>query len=279
MNFIKRGWLEFAGWIMAHKLKAVYFFAGFAAIAIFFAEIGTPFPVIMFLTLLGAFVIELVRDARFKIVILSLALILPAKAQEKPKAAGVAVGVVVVVVGGVVCYYFYNFCKRHFPAKNTNEPPALWLSADTSAAASQQWFGGYCIEPDLKSVAADETLVRGIAGTNIEAFSVLNGSQLCSREQFRADMLKEGLSLDFGTHYAINGQPCPPWQCPITFSDKADVPSVRIAGPDQVTRVIERSYDLESWTPILTNTVPAQMRTVFTDHSDSAQAFYRVRVP
>lgn len=198
----------------------------------------------------------------------------PVQAQEQ-KAAPVAAGVVVVVVGGVVVVVLIRTCKKLFP-KTTNAPPELMFSGG-SQAASSLWFDGYCHENDLKSLPAPEQLVDGLIEYDgyLSQFSLRKEKDTCSLIEFRQAMAGYGLGLEYGEHYAINGKPCEPWESSI-FVEHGDVPAVTVyCSGRSVTTVVEKSYDLFNWVPVITNTVPSCYKVRFTDRTESDQAFYR----
>ncbi len=280
-----KGLKQIRQWISLHTAKAVVFalaFSTLAAVAAWWPARFVP-AVVSYACLIVIWTVVFSRDMRALLLILALWFSSVASAQESPPqpAAGVAAGVVVVVVGGVAVYYMVKFCKKAYPPK-TNSAPDLTvaMSGDgDNAAASDLYFSDYCSEPVpdlLQSTSGEETLIQGLArGGSIELSVV---TQPASRAEFRADMEALGLPLQFGRGYAVNGQTCYPWDSPIQFpQERGEVPSVTILGDDMATRVVERSFDLVEWSPILTNTMPRAMGVRFYDNTTSAAAFYRVR--
>lgn len=200
----------------------------------------------------------------------------PVKAQEQTKAGPVAAGCVVIIVGGVVVVILVKTCKKLFPTtKNTNDPPGLRLGSGSMAGAELH-FDGYCQENDVKSIAQYEQLVDGTLSAETVRISLRDEKQSCNLAEFSSQMAGYGIPLDYGTHYAMNGTPVNSWEVPITVG--AGEVEVRCEGSIPLTRVIERSYDLVNWTPIVLTHVASCYELKFSDQSEGPQAFYRTRI-
>ncbi len=223
-------------------------------------------------------------DLRRGLYALALLMAIPSGAQEErpATAAPTACAVVVIVVGSVVVVKLIKFCNKAYARQTNSSPNEIELSlgdADGVSAASDVWFCGYCTSgPD---VAAYETGANGetlivceVAGDGVAAGLV---SAVGTREDFITDMQALGLSLEAGTHYSKDGQPAQQWDVPILFNARGDVPHVVISGDDARSMVVERSFDLATWTALATNTLPAAMKLRFEDNTSAGRAFYRVR--
>lgn len=218
-------------------------------------------------------------------VLLALSLIaLPAKAQGRPQEwVYLGCAVVVVVVGTVVTIKLKKFCDQHYKKATNSTPEEFFLSATDNSdmsAAVDNWFCAYCTSaPDVSLASSPanhpETIIEGtIVGGNISLTVVTN---IGTYSDFVQEMSALGLPMQPGKHYARNGRPANQWDTPILFpQDRGEVPHVIVNGDNPKTTVVFRSFDLSTWTPILTNTIPAGMISRFEDNTTSASAFYRV---
>lgn len=220
-------------------------------------------------------------------------LTLTTKSSEPPRqppqeAAAYACGVVVIVVGAVVVYQVVKFCKKAYARQTNSTPEEFTLSASAGgpAAAADVWFCGYCYEPDLTLTAGvvdwsnlRETTIEGTV-TGSGSLSITLVTNLGTRTDFLADMAALGLPMQPGRQYALGGRPANQWDVPILFAaERGDVPHVTIAGNDMRTVVVERSFDTVTWTQVVTNTSPANMKIRFMDSSDEPAVIYRARTP
>lgn len=271
----------FDKWAKAHPWGPYLFCA---------ALIGTAFlpalPAITFYLLINLIAVFVIWGGHKKTlsVLLALSLLaLPARAQEQPKpAVYVGCAVVVIVVGTVVTVKLKRFCDKHYKKATNSAPEEFFLSArggDTSAGIDN-WFCEYCTSPPDVSLAPSqasysETIIEGtIVGGTISLSVVTN---IGTYSDFMQEMAALGLPMQPGKHYALNGRPAQQWDVPILFpQERGEVPHVIVNGNNPKTTVVFRSFDLSTWTPILTNTIPAGMISRFEDNTTSASAFYRV---
>lgn len=277
----------------AHSFcAALVVVAGFAVIMDSMAS--AVIAAVMYVTVLAIWFFTIRHDSKklVAVIAISLALAVPTKSAEPPRpppqeAAAYACGVVVIVVGAVVVYQVVKFCKKAY-ARQTNSTPeefSLSASAGGPAAAADVWFCGYCYEPDLTLTTGvvdwselRETTIEGTVSGN-GALSITLVTNLGTRTDFLADMAALGLTMQPGRQYAIGGRPANQWDVPILFAaERGDVPHVTIVGNDMRTVVVERSFDTVTWTPVVTNTSPANMKIRFMDSSDEPAVIYRARV-
>lgn len=274
----------FLKWTRAHTWWSLVLIT--MALAIGAATLSVTSYLILYLLSLCAVVFLIwIEHKKVLSVLIALSLItLPAKAQERPKPLiYYACGTVVIVFGVVVVVKVKRFCDEHYKRQTNSAPEEFFLSGaaggDTSAAIDN-WFCEYCMSaPDVSLASSPanhpETIVEGtISGGNISLTVVTN---IGTYSDFVQEMSALGLPMQPGKHYARNGQRANQWDTPILFpQDRGEVPHVTVVGHNLKTTVVWRSFNLATWTPILTNTIPAGMISRFEDNTASASAFYRV---
>jgi hypothetical protein len=265
--------------VCEHPLISIWFGIGFVGLAVW---IGVSEP---WTWLYGAAIWLLVlwwavykKLSKLLAVVLALSISIEGRPQQT---APVVAGVVVLVFGTVVVISLTKFCKKAYSKpKPTNsvEELSLSLADNPDYGASDLWFSEYCYDlQDLSLVYAGgpETVIIGTVG---QTLSLAVDTDLCDRDEYRAVMEAQGLPLEFGRQYAAGGLKAYQWDTPILFGQPGGtVPHVTISGDKLRTTVVERSFDLVSWWPILTNTMPVGMQLRWIDNTTEGAAFYRVR--
>lgn len=295
-------------WLHNHPLKAVFFTVIFTILATSAAFREDLFWKLVFIygIILCVWAIVFSFD-NSKIIGLTLTacLLFPSMAStEEPPSqpesgAVVGVAVVVVCVGGYCIYTMVKICQKKFPPKDTNAPPAELIGTagtDDEYGASWDYSSiGSCVDGEynqiLPSVQPGEEFIatlRGIVnfdGTLTSRLAVTqdhDGERCLTWNQFLADLADHGLTLsghgDGAQHFSYNGVPCPPEAVPLRFDEQNH--TVVHSGPADYMRtvVVERSANLEAWTPFLTITTPMGRGFQVVDVTRQGQMFYRVQV-
>jgi hypothetical protein len=228
------------------------------------------------------------------LILLCVLLAIPAQAKEPEPvfqpAAGLAVGVVVVCVGGYCIYKMVKVCQKVFP-KSTNSNSGFFFYAqagDEYGGAYEYSSPGSCyVPPDSLSLQEDltknpTTFTLGVAvnGGNVTTTMSADASEGSSQDWagFAAEMATHGLHLtgraQGDPQFALNGIPCD--ACvPLSF-DPLTGRVIHATGGPLRRVVVERSVNLQDWSPFLVTDVGDGARFSVVDTSRSAQAFYRV---
>jgi hypothetical protein len=208
-----------------------------------------------------------------------------------------AIGVVVVIVGGVVTYKFVRFCQRKFPKDqppNTNAPPdqVQLPNGDTAAAAWTYAAQGSCYWPPTGLLSSPGPGVFEITAQLVDP----DGQHPQLRSQtsrwlgpeatedapaFFAEVAALGLTMSStgnGQSWSVNNLPVSQEQCPIVLlGDEAHTVEVQATNCTYSrVVVVERSYDLQEWAPVVRTVLQAGMKLRFQDATESGSAFYRL---
>jgi hypothetical protein len=237
--------------------------------------------------------------------IAALAFISTAQAAEYPEQPQpilpYAIGVVVIVVGGVVTYKFVRFCQRKFPKDqppNTNAPPdQVFLPGGETAAAAWTYASlGSCYWPPpldgfLSSpgpgVFQIEAQLLDPDGAHPRLQSQtsrwLGPEATEDAPEFFAEIAALGLTMSpngNGQSWSVNNLPVIQEQCPIVLlGDEAHTVEVHATNCTYSrVVVIERSYDLQEWAPVVRTVIQAGMKLRFQDATESGSAFYRLKL-
>lgn len=209
-----------------------------------------------------------------------------------------AIGVVVVIVGGVVTYKFVRFCQRKFPKDkppDTNAPPDQVQLPDggTAGAAWTYASQGSCYWPPTGLLPSPGPGVFEISaqlydpdGSHPQLRAVTSrwdsGPEATEdAPEFFAELAGYGLTMNptgNGQSWSRNNVPVPQEQCPIVLlGDEAHTVEVN-ACSCSYSRVVavERSYDLQEWSPVVRTVLQSGMKLRFQDATESGSAFYRV---
>lgn len=217
------------------------------------------------------------------------------RAAEQPptqEAVPVAVGVVVICVGVVCVYKVVQFCQKHFPKEEKKEDKKLVGSApdgDEYGAAFNYAAMGSCVHPsDFRAASGTPTQpttftlgVRvGVGGTVATRFRADVGeTNTQSFSEFQAEVAGHGLAVT-GTYqyepsFERNRVPVPAEQVPLSF-DPIRKTITHSTGRPLVKLAVERSTDMEHWTPLLAVEVEEESVIDVVDTTVQGQMFYRV---
>jgi len=290
---------SFVGWVANHPIRFIIWLIISCTSGGLLAYYDIPILwCIVFMVVIGiACWLDVAAD-KLMLTLLCLSVALPAKADEPdPKfepagAAGVAV--VVVVVGGVAVYMLVKTCQRLFPktqAPSTNSPAFLpggadtggswtysgWVSCYEPAGAEQQW-PQVTMELSGRIDESDEG----------KPFFRLTASRRLTRAEdsqdmlaFQADLARHGIGVGpIGTMcYGRNGRPAYEEETPIRFSQVGEQHLVTVnseSGPS-VPMVIQRSFDLKSWSDYGYVSMPVGQQFKMVDTTTRQSAFYRIQ--
>lgn len=224
-----------------------------------------------------------------------------AKAAEEPptaEAAGIAVAVVVVCVGAVCVVSLVKFCQRKFP-KGTNSTSGLMFSAaadDDEYGASYNYanIGSCYIAPDFRAASGSPeeptTVTMNIFlnddSTVTTSTVTLNGEDTTQdfagfqREMWNKHRLSVSGMGDESKSFSWNGVTADPSMVPITFDPFTKAVKTTVGNSQGELRmiVIERSFDMEQWSPFLKYEMSTGSGFRFVDTTVEGQMFYRVQV-
>lgn len=280
-------------WISARPYTAILL-AGIFGITATAAALRDDWFVYAFGVFCGALLAMVFSMWKFTgpLVILCIALALPAKAAEPEfePAGMVGVAVVVVVVGGVAVYLLARTCQRLFPktpTPSTNEPPYFVPGALPDCAGS--WtYSGYasCYEPFFNPTPTVNLELSGTVEINgdlrLSAGRRLTSGELLSPLEFQSDLAKHGITFgEIGVKsYGLWGKRAYPEEIPIAFSEDASgnkMVTINSTNPMR-TVALERSSDLMQWKQIAKTSVPIGQRIRIVDSTTSGQMFYRLQL-
>jgi hypothetical protein len=205
--------------------------------------------------------------------------------------ASVAAGVVVICIGGYCCYRLYKFCQKAFPKGKTNSTPEEFrLSSGDEYGGSWSYDAlGSCYDPQPTSLTSDTgypTTFTIHVKVEPESLAVKtswsrNEDDAQSFLQFQNEVASHGLHVsqyaDGVQRFSRNRTPVDAGTVPISFDPYRR--SVNVGKSyDRRTVIVERSHDLERWTPFLKTDVDVGAGFMIVDTSMESQTFYRVGV-
>jgi len=173
-----------------------------------------------------------------------------------------------------------QFCKSHYPPppiQATNNVPPLTNSVPTNeitayftpnvavTAGPQQFTISCAISPDGSITLDGSYFDADAAGLSYSAWTNVVESVW-------------GFDLKSGTQFTVNGQQVQSIPYNITVTNGSI--SVTENGVPNRTIVVDRSFDLRSWQPVVTNTWSTTFTTCYTmdTHAPKSGAFYRARI-
>lgn len=282
-------------WISAKPFTAVLLatFFGATATAAGLRDDWLPYTGALFCIGLVVLILSMWRFTGIMLAAL-MALSTQAEADEPKAEAPVGVAVVVVVVGGVCVYLLARTCQRLFPktpAPSTNEPPSLNVNGrPDDTAASWSYYGVVsCYEPQFEQWPQVTLELSGTIEENehgpffaLAASKRMTGTQgVQDYDAFQADLARHGITMGpVGTmNYGRNGRPAYEQETPIRFSESGSQHTVTVhadTGPS-VPMVVQRSFDLKTWTDFGFVCAPVGQRFTLIDTTTRQAAFYRIQ--
>lgn len=277
-------------WIAARPWTAVglsWFFGATAAVAGFRDD---WLPYMIGLLIVGLFIMGVsMRRHATKLILLAALMVQVNNRAEERQAAPVGVAVVVVVVGGVCVYLLVRTCQKLFPktpAPSTNSPPNVGGKSDDTAGS---WtYSGFAScaqpmsEPQWPTVTMELSGTIESDGLRVGASRRVNTTELLQDyNAFLADLQRHGITIGpvGSMNYGRNGRPAYEQEVPIRFSEDgtAHVATVYSDSGPSVPMVIQRSFDMQTWTTFGHVAVPFGQKFKLVDTTTSQSAFYRVQ--
>lgn len=213
-------------------------------------------------------------------------------AQEPPPEKGMAgAAVVVVVVGGVCVYVLVRLCQRVFPktpSPSTNSPPeAIGAKPDTAGSWSYS-APVSCYTPQDDGPSWPQVTMELSGYVEDETTFRLTGSRRMARVDdsqdliaFQSDLARHGITMgQIGTMYfGRNGKPADEQETPIRFSQAGQQHEVAVYSDSapSVPLVLQRSFDLKTWTDFGQVSVPIGQPFKVIDTTTGQSAFYRIQ--
>jgi len=288
----------FVGWVADHPVRFLIWLAISCTSGGLLAHYDIPLPWCM--GFMGVLAISCYLDVKAQenktlFVLLCLCIAMPAKADEpRFEPAGVAgAAVVVVCVGGVLVYYLVKTCQKVFPktpAPGTNDPPNA-IGPHTDSAGSWTYATPVsCYEPQSEQQWPQVTMELSGAVLEDDAgpFFRLNASRRLTRfedsqdlSSFQTDLSRHGIGIGpVGTMcFGRNGRPAYETEVPIHFSQSDNEHRVTVYSDTapSVPMVLQRSFDLKSWTDFGYVSVPVGQQFKLVDTTTRQSAFYRIQ--
>jgi hypothetical protein len=280
-------------------------------IAVALAALYSPEPWLAIFVIFLAILLWTFLNRKLFRVIISLflcgSLIIPFE-PNKSKAQEVVpytIGVVVIVVAGVVTYKLVRFCQRKFPKdkpENTNAPPDQVINPNFDSAGAAWTYAamGSCYFPPSILDSQKYLTSPGPGVFDIECKLVIpdinhayltniiyswsnKPEDLQDFSEFQTELASHGLVIsDIGNSFSfsLNDIPVTQTECPIKLlSDPQHSIELQITDCTYSKVVIlERSYDMIEWSPMLRTVAQSGMKMRFQDAIESGSAFYRLRL-
>jgi hypothetical protein len=286
-------------WIKAHPYKSMLFtflFVQIAAIMAVVNENGFWCGLAIFVALVVLWAVEFSRDISKLSIVLALSISTSLNAAE-PEAspAGVAVGVVVICVGGYCVYRVVKFCQKKFPKEtaSTNNPPAFMPQGDESAASWNYGSLGSCDPtltpgPDFLAPETSATLFVVDVRIDEEGSVTVRTSARGEAEtqdwiEFQSEVARHGIQItgspDGSQYFSTNRVPCSAEAVPISFDPDTKTVDLKDSGGPVKLIEVQRSRDLQNWSPFLRTRVGAGGRGLrIEDATTASSMFYRVNI-
>lgn len=284
-------------WIKAHPYKALLFVFLFTVISSAMAVVNTVgfWCGLGIYALLGlAWSMVFSRDVS---IILALSLAAGSiEATEPPveAAGGIAVGVVVICVGGYCVYKTVKFCQRKFPKETNGGTNSFIPVADGESAASWNYGAIGSCDPTLTpgpDLLAQETggtlftidILIDQEGNATVSTSAIGEAATQSWIEFQAEIARHGIQItgnpDNSQYFSTNRVPCAPADVAISFDATTKTVDLKDSGGPVNVIEVDRSRDLQNWTPFLRTRVGAGGRGLrIEDATTTSTMFYRVNV-
>lgn len=287
-------------WVKAHPYKALTFAILFTLISACMATVNTVgfwYGMAIYALAGLAWAMVFSRDVS---ILLALAIATSSiQAAEPPveaAGAGVAIGVVVICVGGYCVYRVVKFCQTKFPKEttNTNSPPSFIPQTGGESAASWNYGSiGSCDPtlhpgPDLLAVESSATLftvdIRIDADGNATIGTrATKDAATQNWSDFQAEVASHGIEVtgrpDNSQYFSTNRVPCNSSDAFISFDTTTKTVDLIDAVHPVKLIEIERSRDLQNWTPFIRTRVGSGGRGLrIEDATTTSTMFYRVNV-
>lgn len=285
-------------WASAHPIQTILFTFLFTSISVVlgFREDWMVGGLTVFFLGLAGWCLSLWRHGKKIITLLLIAVMVTAPIQQI-RAAMYGVGVVVICVGAYCIIKVVKVCQKKFPPKSTNAPPE-----EFSANADGEYGGVYeyssigsCYEPlpgqDLLASPFENltnnptTFTLNIlpqpGGTVATSITTSTADDSQSWAQFVEEMAGHGLPVTgrpgSEPRYERDGIPCDASAVPLSF-DPWTGRVIHGTGGVMTRITVERSLNLETWSPLLTMDVNNGKGLRLVDTTREGQMFYKVSV-
>ncbi len=298
-------------WIKAHPYKALGFNWAFMMISTCMVASNEEgcwcgVAVTAVIAAVGGIVVyrDLKKLKKTLAVLLAFIIAMTATAQEQPPEAipvGPAVTVVVLCVVGVCVVLAVPSCKKiaaklKTPATNAVEQlTGLSPQGDEDAASWNFGDHGSCDPtlppPEFAAVTPNgpptvftvDVRVDEEGNVTTATHATIGEHAIQTWEQFMAEVATHGIFIsglpDNTQYFSRNRVPCRPEDVPISFDALTGTVEIKDgSGPVKLIE-IERSRDLQNWSPFLRTRVGAGGRALrIEDATTSASMFYKVKV-